>query len=172
MRSSYIFLALAVMMTVSGCDFFRKLAGRPTSEYIEERRIEILRAEEAAARARLDSLQREQQAVRDSIAALDSLKQQGGTILNPTRLGGLFATKLESRYYIIVGTFRTRSNAEALLREVAEVGEYAPALISFRNGMIAVGVCPRNKVADAVAALDSVKGESFCPADVWILLNE
>ena len=92
MKQSYILLALAVMMTVTGCDFFRRLAGRPTSEYIEEKKLEILRAEEAAARERLDSLQQEQQAVRDSIAALDSLKQQGGTILNPTKLGGLFAT--------------------------------------------------------------------------------
>lgn len=172
MKQSYILLALAVMMTVTGCDFFRKIAGRPTSEYIEEKKLEILRDEEAAARARLDSLQQEQQAVRDSIAALDSLKQQGGTILNPTKLGGLFATKLESRYYIIVGTFRARSNAETLLREVADNGDYAPALISFRNGMIAVGVCPRNKIADAVAALDLVRNEAFCPSDVWILLNE
>ena len=75
MKQSYILLALAVMMTVTGCDFFRRLAGRPTSEYIEEKKLEILRAEEAAARERLDSLQQEQQAVRDSIAALDSLKQ-------------------------------------------------------------------------------------------------
>ncbi len=52
MKQSYILLALAVMMTVTGCDFFRRLAGRPTSEYIEEKKLEILRAEEAAARER------------------------------------------------------------------------------------------------------------------------
>lgn len=172
MKHSYILFAVAVMMTVTGCDFFRKLAGRPTSEYIEERKLEILRRQEAAAQARLDSLQREQKAVRDSIAALDSLKQQGGTILNPSKLGGLFATKLEARHYIIVGTFRERANAESLLRKVSDAGEYSPALISFRNGMIAVGVCPCNKLPDAVAALESVRKKPFCPSDVWILLNE
>ena len=45
MKQSYILLGLAVMMTVTGCDFFRKIAGRPTSEYIEEKKLEILRAE-------------------------------------------------------------------------------------------------------------------------------
>lgn len=172
MKHSYILLAVAVMLTVTGCDFFRKLAGRPTSEYIEERKLEILRRQEAAAQARLDSLQREQQAVRDSIAALDSLKQQGGTILNPAKLGGLFTTRLEARHYIIVGTFRARSNAESMLKKVAAAGDYAPALISFRNGMIAVGVSPCNRLADAVTALEHVRKEPFCPNDVWILLNE
>lgn len=172
MRHSYILLAVAAILTVTGCDFFRKLAGRPTSEYIEARKLEILRRQEAVEQARLDSLQREQAAVRDSIAALDSLKQQGGTILNPSRLGGLFATKLEARHYIIVGTFRGRANAESMLNKVAAAGEYAPALISFRNGMIAVGVCPCNRLAEAVAALELVRKEPFCPADVWILLNE
>lgn len=171
MKKSLVILMAASVLTLTGCDFFRSLAGRPTSEDIENRKLEILLAQEAVEQARLDSLRREKQMVLDSIAALDSIKQQGGTILNPSRLGGLFATKLEARYYVIVGSFRQRSNAEALLNSIADLG-YSPALISFRNGMIAVGVCPVNTLPDALISLKTVKAEAFCPSDVWILVNE
>ena len=171
MKQSLIILMAASMLMLTGCDFFRKLAGRPTSEDIQAKRLELLRAQEAVEQARLDSLRREKQVVLDSIAALDSIKQQGGTILNPAKLGGLFATRLEARYYIIVGCFRQRTNAEILLNKVSEVG-YQPALISFRNGMIAVGLCPVNTLPDALTSLKTVKEEPFCPSDVWILVNE
>ena len=124
MKKSFLILMVA-MMSLTGCDFFRSLAGRPTSEEIQAKRLEILRAQQLVEEARLDSLRREKQAMLDSIAALDSLatldsiRQQGGTILNPAKLGGLFATKLESRYYIIVGCFRQRTNAELLLNRAS-----------------------------------------------------
>ncbi|MBE6233723.1 MAG: SPOR domain-containing protein [Bacteroidales bacterium] len=166
-----VLLLMATLLMATGCDFFRTLAGRPTSEEIEAKRIEIMKMEEAALQARLDSMKLVEQAMKDSLAALDSIKQYGGSILNPSTLGGLFATKLEARYYVIIGSFRSRSNAEALLVKAADAG-YAPALISFRNGMIAVGLCPVNKLQDALSALKTVRKEGFCPSDVWILLNE
>ena len=92
-------------------------------------------------------------------------------MLNPTRLGGLFSTKLESRYYVIVGAFKYRSNAEYLLQTAQKAG-YKPALINFRNGKMAVGLCPSNNIKDAFEALKKVKKESFCPSDVGVLLNE
>lgn len=155
------------LFAVTGCDFFRQLAGRPTSEEIEMKRLEIIRAEQA----RLDSIRREQKIAADSLAALDSIAQYGGTILNPAKLGGLFATRLEARYYVIIGAFRMRSNAEQLLLKAKNAG-YEPALISFNTGLIAVGLCPCSNVVEAKDALKRVKVEKFCPKDVWILLNE
>lgn len=171
MRKSFLLLIVITLFTMTGCDFFRMLAGGPTSEEIEMKKVELLRAEQAAAQARLDSLRREQQIVKDSLEALDSIKQYGGSILNPATLGGLFATKLEARYYVIIGSYRVRANAEAMLKTAAGKG-YEPALISFRNGMIAVGLCPNNNIVEALEALKKVKKESFCPSDVWVLLNE
>ena len=173
MRKSYILLALTALLLLTGCDFMRKLAGRPTSEDIENKKIELLRAEEAALQARLDSLREAQQKMlQDSLNVLDSLRQLGGSILNPASMGGLFATKLEARYYIILGSFRARSNAEALFNLTKAAG-YKPALISFgKGGLIAVGVSPVNRLSDALAALNEVKKEKFCPSDVWILVNE
>lgn len=173
MRKSYILLALTALLLLTGCDFMRKLAGRPTSEDIENKKIELLRAEEAALQARLDSLREAQQKMlQDSLNVLDSIRQLGGSILNPASMGGLFATKLEARYYIILGSFRARSNAEALFNLTKAAG-YKPALISFgKGGLIAVGVSPVNRLSDALAALNEVKKEKFCPSDVWILVNE
>lgn len=173
MRSIHITIALLALMMFTGCDFMRKVAGRPTSEDIENRRIEILLAEEAALMARLDSLRQvEQKMMQDSLEALDSIRQLGGSILNPAAMGGLFATKLEARYYIILGSFRARSNAENLFNTAKNAG-YRPALISFgKGGLIAVGVSPVNRLQDALAALHDVRKEPFCPKDVWILVNE
>lgn len=173
MKKLYILVALSLCLMLSGCDFMRKLAGRPTSEEVEMMRIEILKAEEAALQARLDSLRMvEQKMLQDSLDAIDSIRQLGGSILNPAKLGGLFATKLESRYYIILGSFRSRANAEALFTVAKDAG-YKPALITFgKGGLIAVGVCPVNKLSDALAALNDVKKETFCPKDVWVLVNE
>ena len=109
--------------------------------------------------------------VQDSLAALDSIAQYGGTILNPAKLGGLFATRLEARYYVIIGAFRVRANAENLLRKAKDAG-YEPALISFNTGLIAVGLCPCNNIVEAKDALKAVRTEKFCPKDVWVLLNE
>lgn len=171
MRKYIIFLAVAAMFTLTGCDFFRKMAGRPTSEELETMRVEKLRIEEARLQASLVELQKEKQAVEDSIEAMKLIRQQQGTLLNPATLGGLFTTKLEAKYCVVIGAFRQRSNAERLLHAASEKG-YSPSLISFRNGLIAVGLCPVDTPQQAWQAMKKVKGEAFCPDDVWILANE
>ena len=174
-RILYVVLLLSALV-LTGCDGFRRLAGRPTSAELAEMRAAVqLRQEaerEAAAyQARIDSLRRVEQAIADSLAVLDSLQQMRGTILNPSAMGGLFTTKLDYRYYIVVGAFTMRSNAEALLGRVQKAG-YTGTLISFRNGYNAIGVCPTDHLPTAFASLKKVRTETFCPPDVWILVNE
>lgn len=172
MRRSVIAILMGVaLFALTGCDFFRTLAGRPTSAEIETRQVELIAAQKAELQAKYDELQAEMKSLKDSLNALDSIRQLGGSVLNPTKLGSLFATKVEARYYVIVGAFKTRYYAEKLVEKAAHAG-YAPALISFRNGNLAVGLCPANNITDAFEALKKVKKESFCPSDVWILLNE
>ena len=161
---------LMLLLTFSSCDFFRKVAGRPTAEELEAKKSEILHNQQVQ-QARIDSLMKVKQMLADSIAVLDSLREMKGTILNPSSLGGLFSTKLEARYYIIVGAFRSRANAEALLSEASDAGFY-PAIVSFKNGLYAVGVAPCNTLSDAFLSLKSVMREDFCPDDAWILVNE
>ena len=175
-RSVILSLALAAVI-LSGCDFLRSLAGKPTSEELEEKRTLILRMEEEARlQARLDSMEKVRQRLADSLAALDehlldSLSQKKGTILNPSKLGGLYTTKLDAKYYIIVGAFRTRSYAERKLEKCNEAG-LTGTIISFRNGLLAIGVCPSDSLNDTVKRLRELRGNGICPKDAWILINE
>lgn len=169
MKRILVPLILAGVTVFAGCDMFRKLAGRPTQE--ELMRMEQMVQEEKRHQARIDSLDRLRQAKEDSIAIMDSLMQIKGTILNPSEVGGLFTTKLDSKYYVVVGAFKNRNNAEDLFDTVSERG-YKPILISFRNGFNAIAMCPTNSVQEAFASLKRVRSESFCPDDVWILVNE
>ena len=170
-RSVILSLAIAALV-LSGCDFLRALAGRPTSEELAVKQSNIERAKDVARyQARIDSLERVRVRLADSLAALDAHLQTKGTILNPTKMGGLYTTKLESHYYIVVGAFRTRSYAERKLTECNKAG-YTATIISFRNGLLAVAICPSDSLNESLKVLREVRGNGICPQDGWILVNE
>lgn len=161
---------------LQGCDFVRGVAGRPTAAQVEQIRQQQMKEEEARHKARLDSLKRVQQHLEDSLAALeahliDSLSQARGSIINPSKMGGLYATKLEAKYCIIVGAFRNRAYAERKLKACQDAG-YAASLVSFRNGLMAVAVCPSNSLGQTVKTVKKLRGQGVCPPDSWILMNE
>lgn len=175
MRKSIIFMAICAVM-LQGCDFVRSVAGRPTAAKVEQIRQQQIKEEQARHQARLDSMKRVQQAMADSLAALeahliDSLSQARGSIVNPSKLGGLYATKLEAKYCIVVGAFRNRAYAERKLKSCQEAG-YTASLISFRNGLMAVAVCPSNSLDQTVKTVKKLRGQGVCPPDSWILMNE
>lgn len=160
----------AVLPLLSGCDFFRTLAGRPTSKDIEAARLRIER-EEAAHRFRLDSLRRVQKAMADSLELLDAIKAEKSNILSSGSVGGVGASALDCRYYIIVGAFSDKANAEKQGRKASDKG-YRVTLVPFRNGYTAVALEGSRSLSEAYAALKRIKEESFCPADAWVLVNE
>jgi cell division protein FtsN len=169
-------LVVLVALSTSGCDFVRRIAGRPTAAQVEEIRLRQIEEEEARHQARMDSMQRVQKAMEDSLAALeahliDSLSQARGTIVNPSKLGGLFTTKLEAKYCIVVGAFRNRAYAERKLAACNEAG-YKASIISFRNGLLAVAVCPSDSLDQTVKTLKQLRGQGICPPDGWVLVNE
>ena len=171
-----LIIACTLLVVVSSCDFVRTLAGRPTAAQVEQIRLDRMAREEALHQARLDSIRRVQQQMADSLAALeahllDSLSQAKGTILNPSKLGGLYATKLEARYCIVVGAFRNRTYAERKLKACNAAG-YTASIISFRNGLLAVAVCPSNSLDQTLKTVRELRGQGVCPKDSWILINE
>jgi predicted esterase YcpF (UPF0227 family) len=175
MKRSLI-IALALVTLVSSCDFVRTLAGRPTSAQLEQIRKQRMAAEEARHQATLDSMDRVQKHMADSLEALekyllDSLTQAKGTVLNPSKMGGLYTTKLDAKYCIVVGAFRNRYYAERKLKECNNAG-YTATIISFRNGLMAVSVCPSNSLAETLNTLKQLRGTGICPPDSWILINE
>lgn len=175
MKNCFIIVAFCVTL-FTGCDFVRALAGRPTAAQVEDLHRQQLAAEEARHQARLDSLRRREQQLADSLAALerhllDSLSQTNGTLLNPSKLGGLYTTKLETRYYIVVGAFRNRAYAERKLQACNQAG-YTATIVSFRNGLNAVAICPSNSLDETLKTLRKVRGNAICPQEGWILINE
>lgn len=170
-RIAYIFLVL-MLFSVSSCDLFRKLAGRPTSVELARMEVEIKAREEAAAQeqARLERIEMEKKAAADSLAAIDTLKSMKNRIFSTSSRGGLSKSELKSRYYVIVGCFQQPENADKLCAEVKSCG-YESMVISFRSGIYAVALAETDRIADALANLKTVKKEKFCPGDVWILDN-
>ena len=148
------FLTIAVMTlvatAVTGCDFFRRLAGRPDSEWIEAK-AEAIRQEEEALRIRQDSLERTRKAEADSLAAADSVR----------------LANHRYRFCVILGSFSSKENAERYVEEIAAKG-YKCELLTFRNST-AVGVCPTDDEAQAKKSLEELQRQDFCPKGAWIL---
>lgn len=148
------FLTIAVMTlvatAVTGCDFFRRLAGRPDSEWIEAK-AEAIRQEEEALRIRQDSLERARKAEADSLAAADSVR----------------LANHRYRFCVILGSFSSKENAERYVVEIAAKG-YKGELLTFRNST-AVGVCPTDDEEQAKKSLSELQRQDFCPNGAWIL---
>jgi hypothetical protein len=181
MKKNILPALLALMLVVTGCDFFRMVAGRPTSKDIEKKRIEIMKAEEAALQARLDSIAaveaEKQKILQDSVEALTYIAENRVNLHDVARLGGIQKDELTdssqgTRYRVILGSFKDRGNAEKLLHKVSEAGDFCPHLIVLRSGMVAVAACPSDRIQNAVWGLKELRTHEVCPADAWILKCE
>ena len=169
-NACFVAVLLAVAVLAGGCDQFRRLAGRPTSEDIAVKKARI-EADEAAHQARLDSLRKVQKAMADSLELIDRIKASRTMILSAANVRGLSAAGLSNRYYVVVGTFGSLPNAKAQ-REKAMTAGYDAVLIPFNNGFTAVGLGGSDTLAGIWETLGIVREQPFCPKDVWVLVNE
>ena len=161
-------LALAAALSLSSCDFFRRLAGRPDSARLAYMRAELERREEARRKAVADSLERETRQLLDSLAAADSLQKAGETMQTAEAFGGLTVARLPGKYYIIAGAFADLDNARRYAGRLAAKGHSAE-IIAFRNGYNAVGIC-RSDVLGAVSdSLKRLRKERGFPKGAWVL---
>lgn len=169
-----LFYLLSIVLTVSlisSCDFFRSLAGRPTSAEIAVKAARIEKIEQERARlemARRDSVEKVRMAVADSLAAMDSLAAGVFKMSRPRGLSSSTLQKLDRRYYIVLGSFSDRNNARRLLDRVSASG-YETVTLDFSSGSTAVAACPSDNIASAFSSLKSLRQEPYCPADAWIM---
>ena len=152
MKNAFLTISIIIIVAtaVTGCDFFRRLAGRPDSEWIEAK-AKSIRQEEETLRIRQDSLEKVRKAVADSLAAADSVR----------------LANHRYRFCIILGSFSSKENAERYAEEIAAKG-YKGELLTFRNST-AVGVCPTDDEAQAKKSLEDIQRQDFCPKGAWIL---
>lgn len=174
---------LSVAMMASGCDFFRMLAGRPTSKDIEVKREKILRSaqdDKVVAQDDKDSVpQQDQDSVQvvkletaaserqddgqrpHSAAAEQSEARMDAAV--PARPAGE-----KKRYYVIMGAFSSKDNAVKYAERIKSFG-YEPEFFGFTEGRTAVGVGGTDDPEEAKAFMRELKGQDFCPEGVWIL---
>lgn len=167
---SIILIALA-FISLSSCDQLRSLAGRPTSSELaqmKERKLGIEAEKAAKEAARKAEEQRRRQLVADSLAALDKIGS-GAVVMKPARnLTSRSMEALDRHYYVMIGSFGEAANA-VRLKDKAEAAGYQAMLLSFSNGLTAVASCATDRVAEAVASLERLRQETFCPADAWLM---
>lgn len=159
----------ATVLLLGGCDFFRVLAGRPTSSDIAAKKARI-DAEERAHQARLDSMEIVHRQAADSLAMLDSISSFSKTVVAARQLKPESKAALTAAYYVIVGSFSKEENARAFASKVKAEG-YEASLIAYKNGFTAVGICPSDNLSEVYESLKKVSKEKFCPAGAWILNN-
>ena len=155
---------------LGGCDFFRQLAGRPTSRQIRAKQ-ERIEQEARRHQQRLDSLKLVQKQISDSLATLDSLRDAKESLITTRQLTGGGKYDIPYRYYVMLGSFSSPDNATRQAARAQEAG-YPATLIPFRNGFTAVGCCPSDNLTEVYASLRKLREEDFCPPDAWILNNE
>lgn len=152
LRLSVILLSVTVMVT--GCDFFRVLAGRPTSKEIEAKRVEIL---SSAVRQSQDSVRIDRSPVKPGVTEETASVRPAGTTSGEKK-----------RFYVIMGAFSSRENAERYAERIKTFG-YEPEFFGFTEGRTAVGIGGTDDAEQAKAFMRELKGQDFCPDGVWIL---
>ena len=139
-----LFLIAATMLT--SCDFFRSLAGKPTSKDIERMRIEA----QAKKQRQLDSINK---AKADSLALIAAMEAEKHA--------------LKDRFYVVLGSFKVQGNAERMY-QFLEKNNYTPRTIRFKNGFELVSAPSTNNLQEALKIMDELLVFEYCPDDVWV----
>lgn len=172
MRKTVLIAALCTCLSLlSGCDFFRSMAGRPTSADIAAKREAL--ENEAARRdqPRLDSLAAvaaAQKEAEDSIAVMSAIAGTTKLSFATRKFDAATTASLDHRYYVIVGAFAEPANARNLAARIDASG-FKAVLLKYAGGHTAVGVDPTDKVAKAYDSLQRLSALGFIPKDSWIL---
>lgn len=163
-------LAICAALSISGCDFVRGIAGRPTSAEVEALRSEkaAMEARAAEEKAAAEALEAARQA---DAEAMEAFTAEGRTFRKVSEMKGLVGSSLKSGYYFIVGSFSMSSNAERVAAQLASKG-YGSELIPYSNGLVAVGAAPSGSIGELYEAYGKLRNEEFFPKESWILINE
>lgn len=157
---------LSVALMATGCDFFRVLAGRPTSKDIEAKREQILRsAQDDKIAAPSDTVASTEQPFS---TGQDEAKPDTVAPERPNSPQTVSKPGEKKRFYVIMGAFSSRENAERYADRIKGFG-YEPEFFGFTEGRTAVGIGGTDDQEEAKAFMKELKGQDFCPEGVWIL---
>ena len=166
-----IIMASAALLA-TGCDFFRALAGRPTSKDIEAKRemIERQKVERPGKDDHSVDTARSGSPVEPGMTETEPEKTEatGPSTNQHAQAGSGSGTKAKKRYYVIMGAFSSRENADRYVSKLRDRG-YDPEFFGFTEGRTAVGVGGTDDEQEAKEFMKELKRQDFCPDGVWIL---
>lgn len=169
-----VLILIPVALAATGCDFFRKLAGRPTSDQIAAM-AEAIRLEESARIA--DSLRKAlAEPQEDSAATTPAPAAQAAS--TPTASSPVTAATTPAaaapapagdlkRFYVVMASFGNSANANKYA-SILEAKGY-PATILKRGSYQVVAVCGTDDEAAIKQSFDEIRRQDFCPQGVWII---
>ena len=182
MKKIFAAISLSVLvLSVSSCDLFRSLAGRPTSAELKSA-IEKQQssAQQMQAITEEPAITTEQTAPEETIAVASvqakkeeytMVKREGrmSVPLAYTHTNSTLKATPEHSYYIIVGTYRQRPTLNKMIKDAHDAG-YETFLLEYSNGLTSVGLMPCDNIGEAIDAYAKVSKEDFCPKDACILI--
>ena len=182
MKKIFAAISLSVLvLSVSSCDLFRSLAGRPTSAELKSA-IEKQQssAQQMQAITEEPAITTEQTAPDETIAVASAqakkeeytmVKREGrmSVPLAYTHTNSTLKATPEHSYYIIVGTYRQRPTLNKMIKDAHDAG-YETFLLEYSNGLTSVGLMPCDNLGEAIDAYAKVSKEDFCPKDACILI--
>lgn len=189
MKKIFATISLSVLiLSVSSCDLFRSLAGRPTSAELKsaiEKQQNAAETEkqnitEEPAITTQQAAIKEQTASEETIAVASTqaekeeytmVKREGrmSVPLAYTHTNSTLKATPEHSYYIIVGTYRQKPTLNKMIKDAHDAG-YETFLLEYSNGLTSVGLMPCDNLGEAIDAYAKVSKEDFCPKDACILI--
>lgn len=177
-RITVLSACAALLLAVTGCDFLRTVAGRPTSDEIAVKReaIALREAQEQAALAR-------ERAVRDSLAAVERHRADSAAAevffreekVSRIHSGSLPGVRQEGepfRYCVVLAGFTQPENAAHFSDRLKAAG-YEPVVMKYTRGRsTVVGVGATDDFGAVRVTYEKVRQEPFCPGDAWIFIKD
>lgn len=169
-RLSTTIAFMLLMLSLTGCDFIRTLAGRPTSADIAARKVRIIQQENRRFKeqALQDSLAAVRLAEKARETAAEAIGTLGYVVQSSDQVRSLNGIRLEHAYSLMIGTYHNADNAAKLAESIRELG-FPTDVIRFYSGAVAIAACATDDPVEFLQFMEKVKGQSFCRPDAWIL---
>lgn len=165
--TTYITLVI-FFLSITSCDFMRRVAGRPTSAEIaaKSEALELRRQQ------REDSLRfvaAIEAARRDSLVTVARVREAGVKISDKFFFGEPLQP-LEKRYNLIIGVYRTSTMASKQIRDAQSKG-FSVSSIFFKDGIRALCLVSDDDLKAVADVIENAVAAGVLPKDAWIYEN-
>ncbi len=147
----YIVLGCSMLLSLNSCDWFNTtiLGKKSKAEIAKGIRLE---------NQRKDSLARVEQQRRDSLARVEQEAAAKAQL----------EAQQNMRYHVIVGCFKTPSNAARMMERLTTKG-FHPVSLRFKNGFDCISAQSFGDIHVAFNAMNAFMTNSeFAPGDIWV----